>query len=414
MQDNGVWQNRDFRWLWLGTLFIRLGSQVAIIAVTWLVLKTTGSGEKLGLVLALYAAGDMAASPTIGLLLDRLPRKLLLNADNILLGTIWVSLALLAHLHALSLPILIGLVTLSGALTPIAYLGRMIVLPNIVPGNLWESANTSMQLNMNLVTLLGPALGGVLTGLFGPLTTLVLAGAAYGVYFVCLTLIPSPRFAGHHGPGQKSWLSDLTSGWRFLGQTPLLLVLVVLTMLFSLTYGPLEPALPVLVRSIFHAGPRVLGLLWSSFAVGTITGTLLWGRLKPNWSLRRVISAIIVLWGIFSGLLGVAHTPLMADALLALGGFSYAPYNILYSVWRQKLVPDVLRGRVFGAINGLTGIGLPLGQALGGILIGALGAQGTVMVGGSLCVLLGIIAYLRPSWWGEGAPLSKPQSRPSA
>ncbi len=161
MNNTSVWHNRDFRWLWLGTMFIRLGSQVAVIAVTWLVLKTTGSGAKLGLVLALYAAGDMGASPFIGIMLDRLPRKVLLQADNLCLGTIWVLLALLSRWHMLSLPLLILLVTVSGALTPIAYLGRMMVLPNIVSGDLWESANTWMQLNMNLVILLGPALGGV-------------------------------------------------------------------------------------------------------------------------------------------------------------------------------------------------------------------------------------------------------------
>lgn len=413
MNNTSVWHNRDFRWLWLGTMFIRLGSQVAVIAVTWLVLKTTGSGAKLGLVLALYAAGDMGASPFIGILLDRLPRKVLLQADNLFLGAIWALLALLSRLHVLSLPLLIILVTLSGALTPIAYLGRMMVLPNIVSGDLWEPANTWMQLNMNLVILLGPALGGVLTGLLGSVATLGLAALGYGIYFLCLALIPRQRFFGHQSTGHSSsWWRDLSSGWRFLSQTPLLLMLVVMTMLFSLTYGPLEPALPVLVRTIFHAGPRVLGELWSSFAVGTIAGTILWGRVRPGWSLRRVIPAIIILWGVFSGLLGVVHTPLMAAAVLALGGFSYAPYNILYAVWRQRLVPDTLRGRVFGAINGLTGAGLPLGQALGGFLIAAIGAQVTVVVGGALCVVLGAAAYLRPVWWSEQPPGSYDAPRP--
>ncbi len=287
MRNFGVWQNRDFRWLWVGTLFIRLGSQVAVIAITWLVLKTTVSGAKIGLVLALYASGDMAASPWIGLLLDRLPRKFLLNIDNLLLGFIWLALALLGRLHILNLPLLVILVTLSGALTPIAYLGRMIVLPNIVAPEDWEASNSWLQLNMNVVTLLGPAVGGVLTGIFGVTTTLMLAAFAYGIYFLCLWAIPLPRFQASEAPPEASWGHGLVAGWRFLGKSPLLLVLVVVTMLFSLTYGPLEPALPILVRQVFHAGPRVLGLLWSSFAVGTISGTVLWGRLTVLMDLSK-------------------------------------------------------------------------------------------------------------------------------
>ncbi len=120
-----------------------------------------------------------------------------------------------------------------------------------------------------------------------------------------------------------------------------------------------------------------------------------------------VVSGIIVLWGMFSGLLGMVHSAILAGVLLALGGFSYAPYNILFSVWRQKLVPDALRGRVYGVINGMMGLGLPLGQALGGVLIGIVGPRGTVVIGGSLCLALGISVYLRPDWWREPSSLAE-------
>lgn len=398
--SSSVWKNRHFRWLWLGTLAIRLGSQVGVITITWLVLKTTGSGTKIGLVLALYAAGDMVASPWVGALLDRLPRKLVLNADNVFQASIFAALTILYVSHHLPLPLLSALVILSGALTPLAYLGRMIVLPNIVAGEEWEAANALLQVNMNLVTMLGPALGGILVAAIGVGYTLMVTGAAYLVYFLTLWAIPQERFqSGHDQRSEASLLRDIVSGWRFLSRTPLLLAMVVVTLLFSFTYGPLEPALPILVHRVFHAGPQVLGLLWSSFAAGSLIGTLLWGRLRPAWALRSVVAAIIVLWGGFSGGLGLVHQAWAAGILLALGGFTYAPYNIVFSLWRQRLVPDVLRGRVFGAINGLVGLGLPLGQALGGLLIGALGASGTVEAGGAACIVLGVGAYVRPQWW---------------
>ncbi len=395
-----VWRNRHFRRLWLGTLAVRLGVQVGIIALTWLVLKTTGSGTKIGLVLALYAAGDMLASPWVGVLLDRVPRKLMLNLDNVLQAGIFVALAVLYVAHQLPLGLLIALAVVSGGLSPLAYLGRMIVLPNVVEAGEWESANTLMQINMNVVTLLGPALGGVLVAALGVPWTLMLTSGAYLVYFVALWGIPRDRFRAEsqdHVAG--TFLRDMVSGWTFLRRVPLLLVLVVVTLLFSLTYGPLEPALPVLVHSVFHGGPRVLGALWSSFAVGALVGTLAWGRLRPSWPLRIVVSTIIMSWGLFSGAIGLTRHAWVAAVLLALGGLTYAPYNILFSLWRQRLVPDSLRGRVFGAINGITGLGLPLGQALGGFLIGAMGSRATVTVGGIACIVVGVGAMARASLW---------------
>lgn len=395
-----LWRNRTFRLLWFGTLSVRLGSQIAVLAITWLVLRSTGSGTKIGIVLSLYAVGDMLASPFVGVLLDRVSRKLLLNLDNVLQAAIFVSLTLLYATHSLAFPVLLGLVILSGALTPVAYLGRMIILPNVVHETEWESANTLLQANMNLVTLLGPALGGLLVSMLGVSDTLLITASLYLVYFAALAFIPQTRFQAQDAHrSTNSVLSDVLLGWKFLRQVPLLAVLVVVTLLFSLTYGPLEPALPVMVHTIFHRGPKSLGLLWSAFAIGALGGTLLWGRLRLAWGLRGLVAGIIVLWGVFSGGIGLTHSVLSAAALLALGGFTYAPYTIVFSVWRQRLVPDHLRGRVFGAINSITGVGLPLGQAAGGLLIGAVGVRGTLYIGGLACVLLGVGAFARRAVW---------------
>lgn len=394
-----LWANRPFRSLWVGTLAMRLGLQIGVIDLTWLVLKATGSGEKIGLALALYAVGDIVASPFVGVLLDRWPRKMLLSTDVLAQGLLFMVLGILFAVHQLPYWLLLGLVFLGGMLSPLAYLGRMIILPNVVSEEAWETANTAMQLNMNLVTLLGPALGGVLVALMGVSGTVMVT--ALTSFFYCGTLLSIPQglYQSHQVRHPEPFKEEMVVGWRFLRTVPLLLTLVVVTLGFSLTYGPLEPALPILVHSVFHAGPQMLGLLWSGFAVGAVAGTFLWGYYRPNWSLRSVVASITILWGICSGMVGVTANPWIAIIFLALGGFTYAPYTILYSVWRQRLVPDTLRGKVFGAINSVTGIGLPLGQALGGFLIGAVGAPNTVKIGAAACIVLGCWVYAKRSLW---------------
>ena len=260
---------------------------------------------------------------------------------------------------------------------------------------------------MNLVTLLGPALGGVLVATVGTADTLLLTAGSYGIYALTLLALPARAFPSHAVEPDTAFRSDLTVGWRFLRGVPILAVLTGMTLLFSLTYGPLEQALPVLVHTVYHGGASTLGFLWSGFAVGALTGTVLWGQLSPAWPLRPLVSSIIIAWGIFSGLVGLFQGVPLAIGSLALGGLTYAPYNILYTTWRQRLVPDALRGKVFGTINGITGIGLPLGQALGGLLIAAVGAQHTVIIGGLACIALGVFAFVWRSLWEEGPLASK-------
>lgn len=399
MTYGDLWANRPFRILWIGTLAMRLGMQIGVIDLTWLVLRTTGSGTKIGIALALYAVGDIVASPFVGVLLDRWPRKLLLTTDVLAQGLLFLVLGILFAWHHLPFVLLLGLVLLAGALSPLAYLGRMIILPNVVSQDSWETANTAMQLNMNVVTLLGPALGGLLVALIGVSLTISITAVTSFFYVLMLIRISNRLYQSGEAPRPQAFREEMVVGWRFLRTVPLLLTLVVVTLCFSLTYGPLEPALPVLVQHVFHAGPQMLGLLWSGFALGALIGTFLWGYFRPQWSLRPVAAGIIALWGLCSGMVGATRSPWVALIFLAIGGFTYAPYNILYSVWRQRLVPDALRGKVFGAINGVTGVGLPMGQALGGFMIGAWGALTTVKIGGIACILLGLMVYARKSLW---------------
>lgn len=215
-----LWANRPFRALWIGTLAIRLGSQIGIIALTWLVLRTTGSGTKIGIVLALYAVGDMVASPLAGVLLDRWSRKRLLNANVLFQGLIFVILAILFWTHRLPFVLLLVIVWGAGALSPVSYLGRMIILPNVVRENMWETANTAMQFNMNMVTLLGPALGGILVGMAGIFMTLMVTALTCFVYVFCLMSIPTPLFQSAHPHQPLSFVLDVLVGWRFLRTVP--------------------------------------------------------------------------------------------------------------------------------------------------------------------------------------------------
>ncbi len=412
-----------FRDFWLGTLMVRLGAQVAVLGLTWLVLETTGSAARIGLVLAVYAMGDIVASPLVGVLLDRWPRRLLLLGSNALQGVLFLAITAAYLRHGLTLPLLLGLVAIAGALSPLAYLGRSVILPSLVDAGDWEPANAVLQLNMNLVSLLGPALGGILVATVGVPTTLIIAAGCYAVYVAVLARLPRPSFRGIEGLGSPplgSWKDDLRSGFRYVMKTPVLALLALVTLLFSLTYGPLEPALPLLVSTVYHDGAQVLGLLWSSFAAGAVLGTFAWVYWQPRIPLRLLVAGIIAAWGVCSGLVGVVPGPVAAGALLALGGFTYAPYNIVWTTWRQRLVPDHLRGRVFGLINGVSGVGLPLGQALGGLLVAGVGPQATVMVGGAACVLLGAVVLTeRRVWtfdeasWRSGVPARDADTPPA-
>lgn len=320
--------------------------------------------------------------------------------DNLCQAILYLFIPILARTHTLSFGTLLVIVGLAGALSPLSMIGRGVILPNIVAIDELELANGFSQLRMSLVSLLGPALGGVLVAFFGAPMTLLITAGCYGLYVGSLLLIPSSRYrsadasdAGGNDAESKS------NGLQFLFRVPLLVLLIVITLFFNLTYGPLEPALPVLVSREFHTGASVLGLIWSSFAVGSLLGTILWSRFRPQWSLRLSISGIILCWGAFSGGVGISGHPWQAMLMMFLGGVTFAPYNILAATMQQKLIPDRHRGKVYGVMQSITSVGLPIGQMAGGFLVKGIGAGSTILVGGIATVMLGIVvASLRRAW----------------
>jgi predicted MFS family arabinose efflux permease len=81
------------------------------------------------------------------------------------------------------------------------------------------------------------------------------------------------------------------------------------------------------------------------------------------------------------------------------GGLVYAPYNVVATTWQQRLVPDHLRGNVFGVFQSVTSSGLPIGQLVGGLAITAIGAGNTIVLGGAATIILGLVVVsLRSSW----------------
>ncbi len=403
-------------------MFAQLGMTMSWIALTWLVLRETGSATNIGLVLAAYPVAQMITSPFIGIVLDRWPRKILMLFDNVAQLVLYALIPVVEWFIRIPFLFLLVLFILAGALSPISMIGRSVLVPNLVTDEELEAANALTQVRINLVTLLGPALGGMLIGFIGaPLTFLVTSGC-FLVYVVTLIAIPARMYAADLSANPASrgskpdgtWLTRLGEGWVYLYRVPLLFLLTMITLFFDLTYGPLEPALPVLIAQKFHGQASMLGMMWSSFAVGALLGTLLWGRFRPQWSVRWVTSSIIVCWGLCSGILGLAQSPWLAMASLFLGGFTYAPYNVIYATCQQRLVPDQIRGKVYGATTTMTGAGLPVGYLMGGVMVASLGAPLTVLIGGAACVLLGLgVFLLRRPWNVETAKSEKRTSLPA-
>ena len=380
--------------LWLGQAASRLGDQFTVIALLWFVLQLTGSGAAVGAVVLCFELPAVLSGPLLGRLLDRAQPRLLMGADNLLRALLIALVPALDALGVLHLWQVFAIALCSGALSPTTLVGVRVMLPALVPDNELDQANALSGVNLQFAALGGPVLAGIVVATVGGLWALFVDAASFalmGALVLTLPNIPRRRQASRdHRDGR--WL-----GFGVLFALKDVRALTLLALVFFLSYGPLEAALPVYSQRVLHAGASGYGLLWTGFGVGALFGALgtpVVARLQRPGLLLAVIA---VLWGALLAPLVVVHVLPAAMLFLALAGCAWAPYTAVETSLLQRLIPQRMHGEVFGARSTVTTAAAPVGAVLGGLMLGVSSAPAVIAVSALACVLSGGVSLASPT-----------------
>jgi predicted MFS family arabinose efflux permease len=219
--------------------------------------------------------------------------------------------------------------------------------------------------------VLGPAVAGVLLGLIGPLTVLVLDAATYLVAFVLVAaFVPGGRRSAERGDAR-----GVLAGVRFLLRDRLLGPLTVTNAVVEMVFQALVAAVPVLVFVRYGADARIAGWLFASWGAGSFVGNLAVYRIVERVRLLPLACVGIVLQALAVWPL-VAETPpvVVGVALLFLGlcnGLAAAPLSGILTA----RTPSHLRAKVITANVTLVMLAGPLGLAVAGPALQELGTQ---------------------------------------
>lgn len=386
-------KNKDFVKFWIGGTISKLGDQLNVVAISWLILEVTGSASFIGIALSAFAVPMIATSFFMGILLDRFSRKKLLILDNIFRGILYASIPLIYWWELFSLPVLMGIMFIAGILSTISRVGSATVIPNLVPNDQLEKANGLSQITWQIAYLSGPALGGVLTGLIGASYTLLVDSLTFWIFSGIMLTMPAFKFYEQNegASANSDWFKE---GFRFLLKRKDLLIITFGTTMFYFTYAPMEPALPLFTQVELDQGASIFGIIKSVMSVGMIIGTFLWGYFKIKGNPLYTVGIIILLWGVINMAFAYSSTLYLAFLTIFLAGFVFGPYNLVVTTYKQRTIEDHRRGRVFGVMNSLSAAGLPLGQVAGGFFVDATSAQFTLFMAGLLSVFVALIVVL--------------------
>lgn len=393
------------------------GTRVSAIALPWFVLATTGSATMTGVVAFVEMAPYVLVKALTGPVVDRLgPRVVSWTTDTVSA----VAAGLVPLLHGVGLLpfwLLLVLVATVGAVRGPGDLAKEVMVPEAadharVP---LERATGLSGVTERLASTVGPAVGGGLIALLGPMAGLTVNAVAFGLGAL-VVLFALPRGMGRGALSRHSeqsvrsvkgaereepagYWQMFREGFTFLRGEPLLLTVIVMIAVTNLLDAGFLTVLVPLWAQESGGGPAAIGLTGSAWGIAAVAGSLIAAAVAHRLPRRAVFFAGFLLCGAPRFLVLALDAPIgVVLAVFAVGGFGSGFLNPILGAVTFERVPRHLLGRVGALGDSMAWAGIPLGGLLAGAAVALSGLIPVLLVGGGLYFATTSLAALRPEW----------------
>jgi MFS family permease len=353
-----------------------IAQSMVFISLPWLALEITGSAASAGALVALTSIPGIFFGPILGTLIDRIGRRI----SGIISET-------LAAITILLIPVVHNSVEVSFALLVLLALGRAMVAPaggtsrkSIIPDVAGparlslERANSIHEAVFATGFAIGPAVGALFIGLIGPFDVFYVVAVFSALSATAMFFVKTKEARGDGVSETGSLLKDTVLGAKTILKTPAVLLGMSFVMTLAMIYLPTEMVvLPAHFNGIKSA--EGLGLLISTMAGASVVGALLFERLQKLLKYSTIMKLGFI--GIGSSVLLMSFLPpfwllLILGAVL---GFSWGPLMPMLNTVIQRVIPENMRGRVFGIEMTIWGAGPTLTAVAVGLAVDGVGVQ---------------------------------------
>jgi MFS family permease len=392
-----LWRNRDFLKLWGGQAVSDFGSQITTVALPLMaIFYLKASPAQLGLLGAAQFAPFLLFGLVAGVWVDRMRRRPLMLAADLLRALCIGAVPLLAVAHELSMPELDGLIFVFGTLGLFFDVSYQSYLPSLVDRDQLVEGNAKLSSTDTVSQVAGPAIGGFLVQAMTAPFVFVIDAVSFLFSALGLALIRKPEKFEPAPREERNLRRELGEGLGFVLHHRHLRIIAASTGTSNLFGRILFTVYALYLARSLHLDAGEIGLTFTASSLGAVLGVFLAGRAAERFGLGRAIAGSLILGNAALLLVPLARpVHALAVPLLLIGmfawGISSPVYNINQVGLRQTITPDGLLGRMNASMRFLVWGTVPVGYLLGGALGTALGLWPTMLVGA--------IGGLLPALW---------------
>lgn len=360
-------QIRDFRFLWVSNLATSFAMQMQMVARGWLIYDMTNSPLALTWVMLSFLLPSFLFSLVGGVIADRLHKKSIMIASQILNTLATIFLASIIYSGDITFWHFIYFGLFNGTVLSFSMPARSAVVPEVVGKESLVNAMALQSATFNLSRILGPAVAGGLIALFagGDTTSTHGVGVVFfliaGLYAMSVSAVSFLHYDGAPVIRESaSMLEDIAEGFRYMRDEKLILGLLIMGFV-PMTFGfSVSFLLPVFNKDVIHGGPDDLGLLMTGMGIGALCGSLLLAHLGDIGGKGRIMFTASYIWAISLAAFAMSDQLILAMVIGALSGLCGTVFGAMNMSVVQLAIQPEIRGRVMSIMMMTYGL-MPIG-----------------------------------------------------
>jgi len=412
-----LWRHRDFLKVWVGETVSEFGSQITQLALP---LAAAGAlratpGE-IGILAMLQMLPFLVLSLPVGVWVDRLRRRPILIAGDLVRGVALLSIPIAGVVGYLSMPLLYVVSLVTGTATVFFDVSYQSYLPALVEREHLIEGNSKMELSRSAAQTGGPGIAGLLVGLIGAAQAVLFDALSFFFSALMLFAIRKPEPPAAPVSERKHMIDEMREGLGVVLGNRVLRSIAATTATSNLFSSISFATLILFAIHDLQLDAVQIGLAFALANVGAIVGAIVAGRVARRIGVGKILMSAIFAESLANLLVPIAQ-PATAMPLLFVSMFIGSAGGVIYNInqvsLRQSITPNRLQGRMNASMRFIVWGVFPIGALIGGALGTAIGVRGAIAVGaigGLLTVLWLIFSPVRtmreppPAWDASAAP----------
>lgn len=385
--------------LWSASVVSNLGDGVAMIAYPWLASAVTRNAALIAVIAIAQKIPWLVFTLPAGVITDRVDRRTIMTATAVFRTVLTLTVAIVVYLNQSVLPspdelaagafvesnltvylTLVVSALLFGFAEVLYDNAAQTILPAIVEPEALERANGRLwgaEMVMNQFT--GPPLGSVLIAIgfalpfFFDAGTFAISAALIFALTGAFRVETAEELAGED---RASFWEEIKEGVRWLWAHPLLRPMAIILGLLNGLFAVMAATMVLFAQEALLVTTTTFAFLMMAGAVGGVLGSVLSPKISEKLGSGTSLYLTLVVQALTALVIGFATHWIVAATMFTLSAFTGVLWNVITVSLRQTIIPDHLLGRVNSVYRFFAWGMMPIGLALGGLVVSGAEALG--------------------------------------